>query len=71
MEASDRAGILYHYAAQLDLLSVLTFASTYMWRILKFDSGTTLFHVFIASLAAAFVMPLGGAFTDRYAGNRF
>jgi MHS family proline/betaine transporter-like MFS transporter len=50
---------------------VLTFASTYMSRILKFDSGTTLFYVFIASLAAAFVMPLGGAFTDRYGRKPF
>jgi MHS family proline/betaine transporter-like MFS transporter len=50
---------------------VLTFASTYMSRILKFDSATTLFYVFIASLAAAFVMPLGGAFTDRYGRKPF
>ena len=50
---------------------VLTFASTYMSRILKFDSGTTLFYVFSASLAAAFVMPLGGAFTDRYGRKPF
>lgn len=50
---------------------VLTFASTYMSRLLKFDSGTTLFYVFIASLAAAFVMPLGGAFTDRYGRKPF
>lgn len=50
---------------------VLTFASTYMSRILKFDSGTTLLYVFIASLAAAFVMPLGGAFTDRFGRKPF
>lgn len=50
---------------------VLTFASTYMSRLLKFDSGTTLFYVFIASLSAAFVMPLGGAFTDRYGRKPF
>lgn len=50
---------------------VLTFASTYMSRILKFDAGTTLFYVFIASLSAAFVMPLGGAFTDKYGRKPF
>lgn len=50
---------------------VLTFASTYMSRILKFDAGTTLFYVFIASLSAAFVMPFGGAFTDRYGRKPF
>lgn len=50
---------------------VLTFASTYMSRILKFDSGTTLFYVFIASLSAALVMPLGGAFTDKYGRKPF
>lgn len=50
---------------------VLTFASTYMSRILKFDSGTTLFYVFIASLSAAFVMPLGGAFTDKHGRKPF
>ena len=50
---------------------VLTFASTYMSRILKFDSGTTLLYVFVASLAAAFVMPFGGAFTDRYGRKPF
>lgn len=50
---------------------VLTFASTYMSRILKFDSGTTLFYVFIASLSAALVMPLGGALTDKYGRKPF
>ncbi|PRA65914.1 MFS transporter [Pseudomonas sp. MYb187] len=50
---------------------VLTFASTYMSRILKFDSGTTLLYVFIASLTAAFVMPFGGLFTDRYGRKPF
>lgn len=50
---------------------MLTFASTYMSRILKFDSGTTLFYVFIASLSAALVMPLGGAFTDKYGRKPF
>jgi len=50
---------------------VLTFASTYMSRILKFDSGTTLLYVFVASLSAAFVMPFGGAFTDRYGRQPF
>ena len=44
---------------------VLTFVSTYMSSILKFDSGTTLLYVFVASLSAAVVMPFGGAFTDR------
>lgn len=44
---------------------VLTFASTYMSSILKFDSGTTLLYVFVASFSAAFVMPFGGAFTDH------
>ncbi|MEG0858202.1 MAG: MFS transporter [Pseudomonas sp.] len=50
---------------------VLTFASTYMSRILKFDSGTTLLYVFVASLSAAFVMPFGGMFTDRYGRKPF
>lgn len=50
---------------------VLTFASTYMSRILKFDSGTTLLYVFVASLSAAFVMPFGGAFTDRFGRKPF
>lgn len=50
---------------------VLTFASTFMSRILKFDSGTTLLYVFIASLSAAFVMPFGGMFTDRYGRKPF
>ncbi|MEE1868425.1 MULTISPECIES: MFS transporter [Pseudomonas] len=50
---------------------VLTFASTYMSRILKFDSGTTLLYVFIASLSAAFVMPFGGMFTDKYGRKPF
>jgi len=50
---------------------VLTFASTYMSSILKFDSGTTLLYVFIASFSAAFVMPFGGAFTDRYGRKPF
>ncbi|WP_421549055.1 MFS transporter [Pseudomonas sp. QD4] len=50
---------------------VLTFASTYMSSILKFDSGTTLLYVFVASFSAAFVMPFGGAFTDRYGRKPF
>lgn len=50
---------------------VLTFVSTYMSSILKFDSGTTLLYVFIASLSAAFVMPFGGAFTDKYGRKPF
>lgn len=50
---------------------VLTFASTFMSRILKFESGTTLIYVFIASLSAAVVMPLGGMFTDRYGRKPF
>lgn len=50
---------------------VLTFASTDMSRILKFDSGTTLLYVFIASLSAALVMPLGGVFTDKYGRKPF
>lgn len=50
---------------------VLTFASTYMSRILKFDSGTTLLYVMVASLSAAAVMPLGGTFTDRYGRKPF
>lgn len=50
---------------------VLTFSSTYMSRILKFDSGVTLLYVFIASLCAAFVMPFGGMFTDRYGRKPF
>ncbi|PJY93669.1 MFS transporter [Pseudomonas donghuensis] len=50
---------------------VLTFASTYMSNTLKFDSGTTLLYVFVASLSAAVVMPFGGAFTDRYGRKPF
>lgn len=50
---------------------VLTFASTYMSRILSFDAATTLSFVFIASLTAAFVMPFGGTFTDRYGRKPF
>ena len=50
---------------------VLTFSSTYMSRILKFDAVTTLFLVFIASVSAAFVMPFGGMFTDRYGRKPF
>ncbi|TVT84577.1 MFS transporter [Pseudomonas sp. H3(2019)] len=50
---------------------VLTFASTYMSSILKFDSGTTLLYVFVASLSAAVVMPFGGAFTDKYGRKPF
>lgn len=50
---------------------VLTFASTYMAKILKFDSGTTLLYVFVASFSAAFVMPFGGAFTDKYGRKPF
>ncbi|WP_347900989.1 MFS transporter [Pseudomonas purpurea] len=50
---------------------VLTFVSTYMSSILKFDSGTTLLYVFVASLSAAFVMPFGGAFTDKYGRKPF
>ena len=50
---------------------VLTFASTYMSRILSFDAATTLSFVFIASLSAAFVMPFGGTFTDRYGRKPF
>src|SRR5471032_2340962 len=50
---------------------VLTFASTYMAKILKFDSGTTMLYVFVASFSAAFVMPFGGAFTDKYGRKPF
>jgi len=50
---------------------VLTFASTYMAKVLKFDSGTTLLYVFVASLSSALVMPLGGMFTDRYGRKPF
>ncbi len=50
---------------------VLTFASTYMSSILKFDSGTILLYVFVSSFSAAFVMPFGGAFTDRYGRKPF
>ncbi|MGO4365755.1 MFS transporter [Pseudomonas sp. PAB10] len=50
---------------------VLTFASTYMSSILKFDSGTTLLYVFVASLSSAVVMPFGGAFTDKYGRKPF
>ena len=50
---------------------VLTFASTYMSKILGFSSGVTLLYVFIASVASAVVMPLGGIFTDRYGRKGF
>ncbi|CAI3789204.1 Proline/betaine transporter [Pseudomonas sp. MM227] len=50
---------------------VLTFASTYMSRNLKFDSGTTLLYVFVASALSAFVMPFGGMFTDKYGRKPF
>jgi MHS family proline/betaine transporter-like MFS transporter len=50
---------------------VLTFASTYMSRLLKFDTGTTLLYVLVSSVAAAIVMPFGGMFTDRYGRKPF
>lgn len=50
---------------------VLTYASTYMFLILKFDSGTVLLYVFAASVLAAAVMPLGGMFTDKYGRKPF
>ncbi|MFJ1254129.1 MFS transporter [Cupriavidus sp. CuC1] len=50
---------------------LLTFASTYMSKVLGFSSGTTLTYVVISSLAAAFVMPLGGKFTDVYGRKPF
>lgn len=50
---------------------VLTFASTYMSKILGFSSGVTLLYVFSASITSAAVMPLGGMFTDRYGRKGF
>lgn len=50
---------------------VLTFASSFMSKMLGFDSRTTLLYVFAASLAAAIVMPFGGAFTDKYGRKPF
>ncbi|MFJ4156230.1 MFS transporter [Pseudomonas sp. NPDC089752] len=50
---------------------VLTYASTYMSRVLNFDNGTTLLYGFLASSSAALVMPLGGMFTDRYGRKKF
>jgi len=50
---------------------VLTFASTYMSKILGFSSGVTLLYVFSASVTSAAVMPLGGMFTDRYGRKGF
>ena len=50
---------------------VLTFASTYMSKILGFSSGVTLLYVFSASVTSAAVMPLGGMFTDRYGRKNF
>ncbi|WP_449433483.1 MFS transporter [Pseudomonas putida] len=50
---------------------VATFISTYMSKILNFDSGVTLLFVSAASLLAALVMPFGGMFTDRYGRKQF
>ncbi|WP_166872275.1 MFS transporter [Salinibacterium sp. ZJ450] len=50
---------------------VLTYASTFMGKILGFDSGTVLLYVFLASLLAAVVMPFGGMFTDRFGRKPF
>ncbi|MBV8836430.1 MAG: MFS transporter [Alphaproteobacteria bacterium] len=45
---------------------VLVYASIFMAKELKFTSGTTLSFVLIASLISVVILPLGGAFTDRY-----
>lgn len=50
---------------------VLTFASTFMSHVLKFNSGTTLLYAFMSSAASAIVMPLGGMFTDRFGRKPF
>jgi MHS family proline/betaine transporter-like MFS transporter len=50
---------------------ILTFAPTYMARMLKFDTGTTLLYVLVSSVASAIVMPFGGMFTDRYGRKPF
>ncbi|WP_430491735.1 MFS transporter [Pseudomonas fulva] len=50
---------------------VVTYASTYMSRFLKFDSATTLLYTFIACLLTAIVIPFGGIFTDRYGRKPF
>ncbi|AUT64922.1 MFS transporter [Paraburkholderia terrae] len=50
---------------------VLTFASTFMSHVLKFNSGTTLLYAFMSSAASAIVMPFGGMFTDRFGRKPF
>ncbi|TFC25574.1 MFS transporter [Cryobacterium sp. TMT1-3] len=50
---------------------VLVYASTFMSTLLKFDTGTVLLYVFIASLLSAVVMPFGGMLTDRFGRKPF
>jgi MHS family proline/betaine transporter-like MFS transporter len=63
------AGIITLHASIFYL--VLTYMSTYMSKTLEFSSGTTLLYVLLSSLAAAVVMPLGGALTDRWGRRNF
>ncbi|QBJ97712.1 MFS transporter [Rhodococcus sp. ABRD24] len=50
---------------------VLTFASTFMTNTLGFDNSTRFWFVLLACALAAAVMPIGGAFTDRYGRKPF
>ncbi|OUZ11203.1 MFS transporter [Aeromicrobium sp. PE09-221] len=50
---------------------VLTFASTFLSNTLGFGSSTRFWFVIVAASTAAAVMPLGGAFTDRYGRRPF
>ncbi|WP_104176582.1 MFS transporter [Cryobacterium sp. Y50] len=50
---------------------VLVYASTFMSTLLKFNTGTVLLYVFLASLLSAVVMPFGGMFTDKFGRKPF
>jgi MHS family proline/betaine transporter-like MFS transporter len=50
---------------------VLVYASTFMATLLKFNTGTVLLYVFLASLLSAVVMPFGGMFTDKFGRKPF
>lgn len=50
---------------------VLTFASTFMTNTLGFSNSTRFWYVLLACALAAAVMPIGGAFTDRYGRKPF
>ncbi|MDJ1371875.1 MFS transporter [Gulosibacter molinativorax] len=50
---------------------VLTFASTFMSAHLGFDATVKFWYVLAAGIVSAVVMPLGGAFTDRFGRKPF